>query len=155
MVPILCPQGAGVDRRPARWTSMNRHLFRSLSGQQAQPSEERTMGACRRKPSLQKPGGQARLFLQMKALTPVSASTDTAVPGKSAAVTARPAGAAPWLASVDLSPAAVGKGQYGWPYQRGIVRLSPNPSRPFAEGLVLATGRSASTTTNEDNAPAD
>ena len=152
------PAAAGVVRRQMRWTSMDRSLFKSLSGQQTQPSKELTMDACRSKAWPKKQSVDARLFLQMTASTQVSTSTDTAGCVQCSATTAKPAAPVPWLASDDLSPFAVGKGQSCWPYQREIVRLYPNPSPSFVEcveGLVLSAGRAASTTTNEYNAPAD
>ncbi len=91
--------------------AMERILFRKWAGQQTRPSEKLTMDACHSgKFFPKKKGVDARLLLQMKASTPVNASTASAVPVQTAAAPARPAGPAPRLASADLSLSADGRG---------------------------------------------
>jgi len=90
---------------------MERILFRNWSGQQTRPPEELTMDACRSSRFAPKRKGvDARLFLLLKASTQVSESADIAVPGQSAAATARPAVPAPARASADLLPCADDRG---------------------------------------------
>jgi len=132
-----------------------RGLFRNWSEKQTWLPEEWTMDACRSRPCPGRPGGQTMLLWQATVSRQVSASAQTAGPGLCAATTARPAVPVPWLASVDLSPVAVGQGQAGRPYQREILQPCGISLFPCVEGLVFSAGRSANTTPNEDNVPAD
>ena len=51
-----------MNRTSMDRTSMDRRLFRNLSGLQTQPPEERMMGACRSKAAPKKRGLDARPF---------------------------------------------------------------------------------------------
>ena len=153
---MLCQQAAGVKRRRKHWMAMERSLFRNWSEQQTWLPEERTMGACCRSgPCPGRPGGQAMPGWPATASRQVSASAQTAGPGPVLATTARPAASVPWLASAGLSPVAVDWESSCRPYQREISQRCSACSHLCVECLVCSTGRPASMTTNEDNAPAD
>ena len=94
-----------------------------------------------------------RWQVQTKVQMPVPTATAGLAP--CVVTRARPAAPAPLCASADLSPSADGREQSCRPYQREILQPGSSSSHPCCACLVCSTGRPASMTTNEYNAPAD